>query len=193
MLMTAILLSGIAISYFFSVLTSLFLYFSEEKAHFILSYLMGSFWGATWIDLLILFEVMVFGVAILLFYGRDLNIMAFGDDDAQSMGVNVEQSKKILLILMTLLTSTAVAFCGSIAFVGLIIPHSMRFLVGSDNRKLIPLSAVAGGILLVWADILARTLIPPLEIPVGVFTALMGGPFFIYLVVKKKRTGEFAI
>ena len=141
-------------------------------------------------DLFVLFEVMIFGIAIIIFYGRDLNIMAFGDDDAQSIGVNVEQSKKILLVIMTILTSTAVAFCGSIAFVGLIIPHLMRFLVGSDNRKLIPLSAIVGGILLVWADLFARTLIPPLEIPVGVFTALMGGPFFVYLVVKKKKMGE---
>ncbi len=190
MSMTVLLLAGIAFSFFFSAFTSFILYFSEEKVHYILSYLMGSFWGTSWVDLYIVFIVMVPGTIILYFYGRDLNIMVFGDDNAQSIGVNVEQSKRIILIIMTLLTSTAVAFCGSIGFVGLIIPHFMRLLVGSDNRKLIPYSAVGGGLLLLWADVLARNLISPLEIPVGIFTALLGGPFFVYLIVQKKKSGE---
>lgn len=190
MSMTVLLLAGIAISFFFSAFTSFILYFAEDKVHFILSYLMGSFWGASWVDLYIELLVMIPGTIILFFYGRDLNVMVFGDEAAQSIGVNVEQSKKVILILMTLLTSTSVAFCGCIGFVGLIIPHCMRFLVGSDNRKLIPLSAVSGGLLLLWADVLARTLLSPLEIPVGIFTSLMGGPFFLYLVVQKKKSGE---
>ena len=187
---TALLLSGIAISFFFSAFTSFILYTSEDKSHLILSYLMGSFWGVSWNEFYIGLAVMISGTITLYFYGRDLNVIVFGDETAKSMGVNVEQSKKVILFLMTILTSTAVAFCGTIGFVGLIIPHAMRLIVGSDNRKLIPLSAITGGLLLLWADVLARILIAPLEIPVGIFTALMGGPFFLYLIVQKKKSGE---
>ena len=190
MSMTVLLLTGIAISFFFSAFTSFILYFSEEKVHYILSYLMGRFWGITWEEFFIILTVMIPSVILLFFYGRDLDLMVFGDDTAQTMGVNIEKSKKIILILMTILTSTAVAFCGSIGFVGLIIPHTMRLLGGSNNRKLILLSAVGGGLLLIWADIVARTLIPPLEIPVGIFTSLMGGPFFVFLVIQKKKSGQ---
>ena len=188
--MTILLLCGIAISFFFAAFTSFILFFSEEHVHYILSYLMGRLWGTTWVDVYIVFLVMVLGIMLLFFYGRDLNVMVFGDAAAQSMGVNVEQSKRVILILMTLLTSTAVAFCGSIAFIGLIIPHFMRLLVGSDNRKLIPFSAIGGSLLLLWADVSARSLIPPLEIPVGILTSLLGGPFFVYLVIHKKKSGE---
>ncbi|MHA1723781.1 MAG: FecCD family ABC transporter permease [Promethearchaeota archaeon] len=185
--MSALLLSGIAISFFFSALTSFILYFSESKAHFILSYLMGSFWGISWNEVCITLITMIPCTIALFFHAKDLNVMVFGDEVAQTIGVNVERSKKIILLLMTLLTSITVAFCGSIGFVGLIIPHSMRLLTGSDNRKLLPLSGIFGALILVWADLLARTLISPREIPVGIFTALMGGPFFLYLVIKKKK------
>ncbi|MFX1260054.1 MAG: FecCD family ABC transporter permease, partial [Promethearchaeota archaeon] len=186
----ALLLIGIAISFFFSALTAFILFYSEEKTHMILTYLMGSLWGASWLELYVVLGVMVPGTIILFFYARDLNVMVFGDDAAQSIGVNVEKSKKRVLFLMVILSSTAVAFCGTIGFIGLIIPHILRRIVGSDNRKLIPLTAIAGGLLLLWADILARTLVAPREIPVGIFTALLGGPFFIYLVVKKKKLGD---
>ena len=186
----ALLLIGIAISFFFSALTTFILFYSEEKSHIILTYLMGSLWGASWLELYVVLGVMVPGTIILFFYGRDLNVMAFGDDAAQSIGVNMEKSNKNILFLTVILTSTAVAFCGTIGFIGLIIPHILRRIIGSDNRKLIPLSAIAGGLLLLWADVLARTLIAPREIPVGIFTAILGGPFFIYLVVKKKKLGE---
>lgn len=187
---SALLLAGIAISYFFSAFTSLIIYFSDENVHFILIHLMGGLWGTTWIDLYIVMVTMFPGIAILFLYGKDLNLMVFGDDIAKSMGVNIEQSKRIILVLMTLLTSIAVAFCGTIGFIGLIIPHAMRFLVGSDNRKLIPFSAVGGGLLLLWADVCARSIIPPLELPVGILTSLIGGPFFVYLVIQKKKSGE---
>ncbi|MFX1274810.1 MAG: FecCD family ABC transporter permease [Promethearchaeota archaeon] len=185
-----LLLAGIAISFIFSSITSLLLYFSEDKVHYILYFLMGRLWASTWDEIFIVYLVLVPCIIIMFFYGRDLNVMVFGDEVAQSMGVNIEKSKKVILILMTLLTSTAVAFCGSIGFVGLIIPHIMRILVGNDNRKLIPLSALSGGLLLIWADLLSRSLVPPLEIPVGIFTSLMGAPFFIYLIVQKKKSGE---
>ncbi|MFX1238422.1 MAG: FecCD family ABC transporter permease [Promethearchaeota archaeon] len=185
-----LLLSGLAVSFFFSACTSLLLYFAENSAHYILVFIMGSLNGTSWDDLFIVYIVLFFGGTLLFYYGRDLNVMVFGDETAQSMGVNVEITKKIVIICMTILTSTAVAFCGSIGFIGLIVPQIMRLLVGNDNRKLILLSALGGGLLLLWADLLARSLLPPLEIPVGIFTSLMGGPFFIYLILKKKKTGE---
>ncbi len=190
--MSALLLSGIAISFFFSALTSFLLYISEEQIHYIMYNLMGSFWGVTWIEVYILSCIFVFGIIFLFYYGRDLNLMVFGDETAQTTGVNVEKSKRWILLIMTALTSITVAFCGSIGFVGLIVPHMMRFIFGSNHRALIPTTALAGGILLLWADILARTLIAPLEIPVGIFTALLGGPFFVYLVLKRKKEGDFA-
>ena len=188
--MSALLLSGIAISFFFSALTSFILYFTEEHAHFILIYLMGSFWGANWTEFFLIFIVFINGFAILIFYSRDLNAMVLGDSTAQSIGINVERSKHVMLLLMTLLSSTTVAFCGSIGFVGLIIPHIMRMLIGSDNRRLLIFSAFGGSLLLVWADLISRTILSPLELPVGILTSLLGGPFFIYLIIKKKKSGE---
>ena len=188
----SLLLAGIGLSFFFSALTSFILFFSEDKSHYILSFLMGSFWGANWIEFYVVLAVMIPGTILLFFYGRDLNAMVFGDDVALSLGINVEQSKRLILFLMVILSSTAVAFCGTIGFVGLIIPHIMRLIFGSDNRKLVPLSAIAGGLLLLWADILARLVMAPRELPVGIFTALMGGPFFIYLIIKKKQSREIS-
>ncbi len=189
--MSVLLLSGIAISFFFSAFTSFILYFTEEHSHFILIYLMGSFWGANWAEFSILFLLFLNGFTILLFYSRDLNAMVLGDSTAQSIGVNVENSKRIMLVLMTLLSSTTVAFCGSIGFVGLMIPHLMRILIGNDNKRLLIFSTFGGSILLVWADLIARTIVTPLELPVGILTSLLGGPFFIYLIIKKKKSGEF--
>ncbi|OGN89944.1 MAG: hypothetical protein A2Y88_10895 [Chloroflexi bacterium RBG_13_48_10] len=189
--LSALLLSGIALSFFFSAATSFILYLSEDQTHNILSYLMGSFWGVSWIEVYIMFCVLIPSTIALFYYARDLNLIVFGDETAQTTGVKVEQSKKIILFIMTILASTSVAFCGSIGFVGLIIPHTMRLIVGSDHRKLIPIAAIGGGILLVWADVISRSLISPLEIPVGIFIALLGGPFFVYLVVKRKKGGNF--
>ncbi len=189
--MSSLLLSGIALSFFFSAATSFILYISEDQAHNILSYLMGSFWGVSWIEVYIMVCVLIPCAIALFYYARDLNLIVFGDETAQTTGVNVEKSKKIILFIMTVLASTSVAFCGSIGFVGLIIPHTIRLIVGSNHRRLIPIATIGGGILLVWADILSRTLITPLEIPVGIFTALLGGPFFVYLVIKRKKRGEF--
>ncbi len=188
--MSALLLSGIAISFFFSAFTSFILYFTEEHAHYILTFLMGSFWGANWQELIMIFIIFIIGFSISLFYGRDLNAMVLGDSTAQSIGINVEQSKRILLVLMTFLTSATVAFCGSIGFIGLMIPHFTRMLIGSDNKRLLIFSAFGGALLLLWADIIARTIIAPIELPVGILTSLLGGPFFVYLIIKKKKSGE---
>ena len=186
---TTLLLSGIAVSFVFSALISLVLYLSVEKSHMILSILMGKFWGSSWDELQIIIIIALIPLTILYFYAMDLNLMLLGDTNAQSMGVNIKTTKIIILVCMTLITATAVSFCGIIGFVGLIIPNSMRLLVGNDHKKLIPYSAAAGALLLIWADTVARTIIAPMEIPVGIFTSLLGGPFFIFLILKKKRMG----
>lgn len=156
----------------------------------ILSILLGKLWGITWVEVKIAGLLLIPFTTILIFYGLDMNLLLMGDSSAQTMGVNVKRSKSIVLLCMTMFTATAVAFCGSIGFIGLIVPHITRLIFGSDNRKIIPISGIVGAILLIWADVLARILISPQEIPVGVFTSLMGGPFFIYLVIKKKRSNK---
>ena len=183
----SLLLSGIALSYTFSALISFILFFYNDKSHMILSILMGQLWGTTMDEVLISLTVLIVGGVILFFFGRDMNILLLGDETAQTMGVNVKRSKYIIIVFMTLLTAVAVAFVGSIGFLGLVVPHITRMIFGSDNRKLIVLSAIIGAIFLIWADVLARTLIAPIEIPIGVFTSLLGGPFFLYLVFKGKR------
>jgi iron complex transport system permease protein len=115
--------------------------------------------------------------------------MLLGEDEAQQLGVETERLKKIMLIFATLITATAVSISGTIGFVGLVIPHIVRILVGADHRILIPSSALAGAIILVVCDTLARTVIQPAELPVGVLTAFFGAPFFLYLLRKKKGLG----
>jgi iron complex transport system permease protein len=185
----SLLLSGIALSYIFSSMISFILYISADKSHMIITILLGHLWGIGWEEVYISIIILAICFPILGFYGLDMNLLLFGDSSAQSMGVNVKFSKIVILIIMTLLSATAVAFCGTIGFLGLIVPHIARIFYGPDHRKLIPLSGLIGAILLLLADLLARILIPPLEIPVGIFTSLMGGPFFIYLVLKKKKSG----
>ena len=183
----SLLLSGIAISYIFSALISFILFISTNKSHMILNVLLGHLWGVGWEEVIISTLILILCTVGMYFYGFDMNLLLFGDQSAQSMGVNVKKTKTIILICMTLLTATAVAFCGTIGFLGLIVPHITRILFGADNRKLVLFSGILGGILLLWADLIARSIAPPLEIPVGIFTSLMGGPFFIYLIVKNYK------
>jgi len=128
------------------------------------------------------------GTALIYIFARDLNVMLLGEEPAQHLGIEVETLKKIIILSTSLITAAAVSVSGIIGFVGLIIPHIMRILVGPDHRILLPSSALVGGIFLVWADTLARTVIAPTEIPVGIITALFGAPFFIYLLRTRKRS-----
>ena len=131
---------------------------------------------------------LVIGLVVLLSYARSLNLLALGERQAAHLGVNVERTKLIVLISATLITAAAVSVAGVIGFVGLIVPHLVRLLVGPDYRLIIPLSAIGGGIYVLWADTLARTLLSPTEIPLGVITAFLGAPFFAYLLHKDKKT-----
>lgn len=126
------------------------------------------------------------GVVVLQVFARDLNLLLQGEESAQHLGVNVERVKLLLLGTAALLTAAAVAVSGIVGFVGLLVPHIMRLLVGPDHRRLFPASALGGAILVVGADILARTLIAPAEIPLGVITSMLGCPFFLFLLHRRR-------
>ena len=124
---------------------------------------------------------------LVLFYCRDLNLLLTGSETAQSLGVEVEKVKRVLLVATTLMVAFCVAACGVIGFVGLVVPHCVRLVVGSDNRRVVPCSIFAGGLFLLVCDTLARTVLMPAELPVGSLTSLAGAPLFIYLLYRNKR------
>jgi iron complex transport system permease protein len=179
-----LLLTGIAVSLFLGAVLSFMMSVAGEALHNIFFWIMGGFWLANWtkVKITVLPVLLCFG-AIYLF-AKDLNAMLLGEESAQTLGINVENAKRILLILAAFITAAAVAFTGTIGFVGLIIPHITRILVGPDHRVLLPASALMGGIFLMWTDALARVLG---EMPVGILTAFFGAPFFIYLLKTRKR------
>jgi iron complex transport system permease protein len=119
--------------------------------------------------------------------GWVLNVLALGEEPAAHLGIRVEHTKKLFFVLGSLVTGAVVAACGLIGFVGLIVPHTMRMIVGPDHRRLLPASALAGAIFLVVADSFARTILAPKEIPIGVLTAMIGGPFFLVLLRQRRR------
>jgi iron complex transport system permease protein len=182
-----LLLSGIALSTFFSALISYLMFVSGENLHQLVFWLMGGLWASRWEYVEITFPVILIGTVIVYAYARDLNLMLSGEESAQHLGVAVESLKKILLVTVSFVVGVAVAFCGIIAFVGLIVPHVVRTFTGPDHKALIPASALFGGILLIWADIIARSAIPGSEMPVGIVTALLGAPFFMYLVRSRRK------
>ncbi|MDD1779449.1 MAG: iron chelate uptake ABC transporter family permease subunit [Candidatus Helarchaeota archaeon] len=182
-----LLLTGIAVGSFFSALVSLLMYISGEKLSTIWFWLMGGLWASDWNKLLFTTPFIILGIAALFLVSRHLNLLLMGEETALNLGLEVETFKKIIIILASLITAAAVSVCGIIGFIGLIIPHIMRILVGPDHRILLPASCLVGGLFLVWVDTLARTIIAPVELPVGIITALFGAPFFLYLLRKKKK------
>lgn len=187
--MSTLLLAGIAVGSFLSALTSLAMVTSGQNLHQVIFWLMGGFAGRGWDHVRVLLPYVLIGITPIFLYARELNVMLLGEEPAQHLGVEVERLKQLMLGAATLVAASAVAFSGIIGFVGLIIPHAVRLLVGPDHRVLLPTSALIGAIFLAAADAVARVAAAPLEIPVGVITALCGGPFFIYLLRKKKDPG----
>ncbi len=183
----SLLLSGIAIAYFLSSITSFLLYSAGEALHQIIFWLMGGLWASSWAKIAILSPVFFLSAGVLTFFSRDLNALLLGEEPAHHLGIDVVALKKLILFFASLLAGISVAFAGTIGFVGLIIPHITRLLFGPDHRILLPASALIGGIFLVLSDTLARILIAPAEIPVGVITAFFGAPFFLYLLRSKRR------
>jgi iron complex transport system permease protein len=184
---TTLLLSGIAVGQFFTAIMSFLMVIHSKDVTKIIFWTLGSFSGKGWDQLIpILFPVLL-SIILLNFFARDLNVMLTGEESAQNMGINVERIKVIILFICAFTTAMVVSVSGIIGFIGLIIPHIVRLIVGPDHRILLPSSALVGGIFMVFADTIARTIISPTEIPVGIITSLFGGPFFIYLLSKKKR------
>ena len=179
----ALLLAGIAVTYLFSAILSILIWTLNRDAHNILLWIMGGLWGADWLKVEIIAPIIITLILISYIFSKDLNALLLGEETAQSIGVDVKFVERFLPILASLITSAAVSFSGAIGFIGLMMPHIMRMLVGPDHRILIPSSALAGGIFLVWADAAARCL---MELPVGVVTALTGTPFFIYLLRRRR-------
>ena len=185
-----LLLAGIAVSSFFSALISIIMTIAGESMHVLVSWLFGGFTIIRWEYINIAAPTIIVGSIAIYAFARDLNIMLLGDDQAKQLGVEVENVKKLMLILASIVTAVAVSISGIIGFIGLIVPHMMRILVGPDHRILLPSSALAGAILLVLCDTLARTLVRPIMLPTGVITAMLGCPFFIYLL---KTSGKIRI
>jgi len=182
-----LLLTGIAVGSLFSSLVSFIMYIAGEKLNRIVFWLMGGLWTSDWNRVVITSPLILVGTAVLYLFNRHLNLILMGEETALDLGLEVELFKKIVLVFASLITAAAVSVCGIIGFVGLIIPHLMRILVGPDHHVLLPSSCLVGAIFLVWVDTLARTLIEPTELPVGIITALLGTPFFLYLLRKRKR------
>lgn len=184
---TRLVLTGMAISTIFGALTNLLIYAAKNsnQAKNAMFWTVGSLGGAKWSVILLPSLILVIVLVVSIFMSKSLDILLLGDDSAIILGINVKLIKSVILILSTLLISTIVAVTGAIGFIGLVVPHICRTIAGSDHKKLILLSSLIGAIFLTMADILARALFPPIEIPIGIITALVGGPFFLFLISKK--------
>lgn len=187
-----LLLAGIAVNAFLSALVSLFVYFAGEHLHQIVFWMMGGLGGARWSYVRVMLPYILVGFGIIYFFARELNVLLLGEDTALYLGINVEKVKIIFLTAASLLVSASVSTSGIIGFVGLVVPHMLRLVAGPDHRFLLPASALAGAILMTGADTLSRTVIAPMELPVGIITALLGAPFFLYLLRKRKKMRYFS-
>jgi len=188
---TSLILAGVIVAAILSAAIGFLKFLADEQVGLIIFWLMGSLAGASWANILLLAPAALLGTLTAVFYSRDLNIMATGDRAATSLGVNTVRLRLVLLTVATLMTALAVSVSGIIGFVGLIVPHLLRHLVGPDNRLLIPLAFFGGSLLLLIADTLTRAVLPS-EVPIGVLTALLGGPFFCVLFKKRQRDGATA-
>ncbi|MFC4601872.1 FecCD family ABC transporter permease [Cohnella hongkongensis] len=185
---TVLLLAGVAIGQLFAAGVSILKYFSNNEAlKDLVVWLMGGFWGANWKVLGILLPLLAVSLTVLMKYAWSLNALSSGEEAARTLGVNIRSMRWICLLLATLVASTTIAFTGIIGFIGLVAPHISRMLIGTDYRFLLPCSCLMGALLLLLSDTVARLLLSPIEIPVGIVTAFFGAPFFIYLLVKKRR------
>ena len=186
-----VLLAGVVISSFFSAMISLSMLFAGEQMRNIFFWLVGGLGMKGWPYVTLTLPYLVLGLAVLLYLSRDLNLILMGEEDALSLGVEVERVKKAILVAASLLTAGAVSVSGMIGFVGLIVPHAMRILIGPDHRLLVPASVLGGGIFLVAADTFARTILSPVELPVGIITAFVGAPFFMFLLRRHREKYRF--
>ena len=180
-----LLLIGIALNFFISAVITLLVVVNQKEMHKIYFWTMGSLTHVSWLEIAWLLPVMIICIGILFYYAKAMNIMQVGTETAQTLGIDTQKTTYIVLVTSSILISVVVSFCGSIGFIGLIMPHVARLLFGSNNCRLFTYSLFFGAFFLLIADTLARTIAAPAELPVGSITALAGAPYFIYLIMKK--------
>lgn len=188
---TTLLLTGFALSSVLAAIMSFLMFISNNALRRIILWTMGGLSGTGWLQLAVVIPAILIALGVTYALAHDLNAFLLGDEQAASLGVHVERRKLTLLGLGSWLTAAAVSVSGLVGFVGLVVPHVVRLVLGPDHRLLLPASTLVGGVFLVLADLLARSLMPPAELPVGIITALVGGPFFIYLLRKARREYSF--
>ena len=190
--MATLLLAGVAVNSFIGALISAILISmpNNDSLRELLFWLAGGIGGNGWKELQIVFPFIFAGIFAFVIFSRDLNVLMMGGDDALTLGVNPKVMRPVFLVSGALVTGAAVAVSGIIAFVGLVVPHIVRLICGPDNRLLIPLSGIAGAIFVIGADTIARTVIQPAEYRVGIITAFVGAPFFIFLLVRNQKRAQ---
>ncbi len=184
---TVMIMAGIAVMYIFNAMTTVMkLWADPNSLSEIYQWQVGSLTLVEWSDIPFIAVTVLIGITILQFLSGKINMLSLDDDSAKSMGLNVETMRVICLLVVALITATVVSYTGLIGFVGLVAPHMIRILIGSDNRYLLPASAAFGALLLLVADLVGRTVIAPATLQVGVVTAFMGGPLFLWLIMNRK-------
>lgn len=184
-----LVLSGIVVGSFFSAVFAFFQYVgTDEQLRRLVFWIMGGFYRSTWEDVMVVLPLTAVGVAVLIVMAWRLNIVTLGDADCRSLGINPGRTRMIVIVAATVLTAAAVSVAGIVAWVGLLIPHAARLLVGPDNRFVIPLSAALGATFLMVCDMLART-VHTGELPIGILTSLLGAPFVAFLIRRSKNLG----
>jgi iron complex transport system permease protein len=184
---TTLILAGVAVGSFASALTSFLMLRSQGELRRAVAWLLGGGSLGGWEPVLAALPYVLLGLAVLLLSGHALNVLQFGDEQARHLGLPVERTKALILGAASLATAAAVSFSGIIGFVGLVVPHLVRLLWGADYRRLLPLSVLGGAALLLSADVLARLLMAPESLPVGIVTALVGAPFFLWVLRRARR------
>lgn len=185
--LTTLILAGVAIGSFTSALTSFLMLISDQMVLQAMSFLLGGSTVTGWDPLAIALPYFSIGLTLLIFSGHSLNVLQFGEEQARQLGLPVEKVKLFIIISASLTTAAAVSFSGVIGFIGLVVPHIIRILWGGDYKQLIPLSIIGGAITLLVADILARVVMAPGYLPVGIVTAMIGAPFFLWILRRAKK------
>lgn len=190
-----LILGGVAIAYCLGGVTSLIVLTADQRelANSVLTWTLGSLAGTRWDELGLPAALLLIGAALLLTQARALNALLSGEESAATLGVDTTRTRRWLFVLVSLVTGVLVALTGPIGFVGLIVPHITRMLVGAEHRRVLPVAALVGAIFLVWVDVFSRIAFAPAEVPVGVITSLLGGPFFVWMLCRKNARERLAV
>ena len=185
---TMMILCGIALMYLFNAATQLFMLISDpDDLSAVYTWTVGSVAGVDYIGIAIMAIITIFGSIYIQIMANQLNVMGLGDESAKTLGVDVESRRLIVLMVITLVAAVIVSFTGIIGFIGLVAPHMVRTIIGTDNKFLLPASAVFGALLLMLSDIVARVIAEPVSLPVGVITSCIGGPLFLFLILRNNK------